>query len=217
MLLNVQMLPLFSGEKVPTILITVILFVTQGLAGFVIAGTAERLVFPSISLEGRQLWLLRSSPLDSRAMLRSKYFIGVLPLLALALGLTVTTNNLLHASHFMMVVSVATVVAFTLSVGGLALGLGALFPQFETENAAQIATSFGGLVFMLLALALLGAVVVLEALPVTEDLRARQAGLAGGQISSAGWIAFATAAVLCIIAGAVPMMLARRRLDSLEV
>jgi ABC-2 type transport system permease protein len=217
MLLNVQMLPLFSGEKVPTILITVILFVTQGLAGFVIAGTAERLVFPSISLEGRQLWLLRSSPLDSRAMLRSKYFIGVLPLLALAMALTVTTNNLLHASNFMMLVSVGTVLAFTLSVGGLALGLGALFPQFETENAAQIATSFGGLVFMLLALALLGAVIVLEALPVTEDLRARQVGLSGGQISLDGWIAFGAAAALCLVAGILPMILARRRLDSLEV
>jgi ABC-2 type transport system permease protein len=217
MLLNVQMLPLFSGERVPVILITVILFVTQGLAGFVIAGTAERLVFPAVSLEGRQLWLLRSSPLDPRAMLRSKYLVGVVPLLVLALALTITTNQLLHATDFMKLVSVGTVVAYTLAVGGLALGMGTLFPQFETENAAQIATSFGGLVFMLLAVALLVVVIVLEAFPVTEQLRAQQAGAEIMQVSVGGWIAFGLVAILCLIAGLIPLWLARRRLASLEV
>jgi ABC-2 type transport system permease protein len=217
MLLNVQMLPLFSGEKVPVLLITVILFVTQGLSGFVIAGTAERLVFPAVSLEGRQLWLLRSSPLDPRAMLRSKYLVGVLPLLILALALTLTTNHLLHASDFMMLVSVGTVVAYTLAVGGLALGMGTLFPQFETENAAQIATSFGGLVFMLIAVALLGVVIILEAIPVTEELRARQAGAQAMTVSTYGWIAFALVVVLCLAAGLWPLYLARKRLASLEV
>ena len=216
MLLNVQMLPLFSGEQVPVFLITMILFVTQGLAGFVIAGTAERLVFPSVSLEGRQLWLLRSSPLDPGAMLRSKYLVSVLPLLVLALALTVTTNHLLHASGFMMAVSLGTVVAYTLAVGGLALGMGTLFPQFDTENAAQIATSFGGLIFMLLAVALLGVVVVLEALPVTENLRAHQAGVAATSVSPDGWISFCVAALCCGLAGVLPMRLARRRLESLE-
>lgn len=217
MLLNVQMLPLFSGERVPVPLVTIILFVTQGLSGFVIAGTAERLVFPAVSLEGRQLWLLRSSPLDPRAMLRSKYLVGVLPLLVLALALTITTNRILHASDFMMLVSVGTVVAYTLAVGGLALGMGTLFPQFDTENAAQIATSFGGLVFMLLAVTLLGAVIVLEAWPVTEALRAHQAGAETMTVSPSGWLAFGGVVVLCVTAGLLPLHLARRRLASLEV
>ena len=41
----------------------------------------------------------------------------------------------------------------TLALAGLALGFGTLFPQFETENAAQIPTSFGGLLFMMAAVA----------------------------------------------------------------
>lgn len=216
MLLNVQMLPLFSGEKLPPGLVAFILFVTQGLAGFVIAGTAERLVFPAVSLEGRQLWLLRSSPLDARAMLRSKYLVGVLPLLVLAMALTITTNHLLHASDFMTLVSMGTVIAYTLSVGGLALGMGTLFPQFDTENAAQIATSFGGLVFMLLALALLGVVTVLEAWPVLDEIHARAAGVQQMTVSPYGWIAFGLVALFCLLAGLLPMRLARLRLDSLE-
>lgn len=215
-LFNIKALPLFTGEQVPVFLVTLIVFLNQGLAGFVIAAVAARFIFPSISLEGRQMWLLRSSPLDPRAMLRSKYVVGMLPLIILALGLTVTTNMMLRASPFMMVVSVATVLGYTLAVGGLALGIGTLYPQYDTENAAQIPTSFGGLVFMLLAIALLGAIIVLEALPVTEHLRAERAGLPSG-IGPEGMAAFAGVALLMLVAGIVPVRLAAKRLATLEV
>lgn len=214
-LFNIQALPLFTGEKVPVLLVTLIAFLNQGLAGFVISAIAARFIFPAVSLEGRQLWLLRSSPLDPVAMLRSKYLVGVLPLVVLAVGLTIATNRLLQASDFMMLVSLGTVVGYTLSVTGLALGIGTLYPQYETENAAQIPTSFGGLVFMLLAVALLGAVIALEALPVVDQLRATQAGESGG-VSLNGWLAFAAAAGCCLIGGWLPLWLALRRLRTLE-
>jgi ABC-2 type transport system permease protein len=213
-LFNIQALPLFSGERVPVFLVTLIVFLNQGLAGFVIAAVAARFIFPSVSLEGRQLWLLRASPLDPRAMLRSKYLVGVLPLLILAMGLTITTNRLLHASDFMTLVSLGTIVAYTLAVGGLALGVGTLFPQYDTENAAQIPTSFGGLIFMLLAIALLAAVIVLEALPITQHLRRVSEQTPG--ITSIGAAAFLLAGLLCLAAGVVPLRLAARRLDALE-
>jgi len=140
----------------------------------------------------------------------------VVPLLVLALALTITTNYLLHASDFMTLVSITTVIAYTLAVGGLALGMGTLFPQFETENAAQIATSFGGLVFMLIAVALLGGITFLELFPVLEEIHAREAGAIGMTVTGGGWLAFGTAAALCLTAGLWPLWLARRRLDSLE-
>ena len=215
-LFNIQALPLFTGEKVPVLLVTLIAFLNQGLAGFVIAAIAARFIFPAVSLEGRQMWLLRSSPLDPIAMLRSKYLVGVLPLLLLAVGLTYSTNKLLRASDFMVLVSLLTVVCYTLAIGGLALGIGTLFPQYDSENAAQIPTSFGGLVFMLLAVALLGAVISLEALPVVEHLRAAQAGAPAG-VDATGWLAFGAAAALCVLAGWLPLRLAARRLRHLEV
>jgi len=215
-LFNIQALPLFTGEKVPVLLVTLIAFLNQGLAGFVIAAIAARFIFPAVSLEGRQMWLLRSSPLDPIAMLRSKYLVGVLPLLLLAVGLTYSTNKLLRASDFMVLVSLLTVVCYTLAIGGLALGIGTLFPQYDSENAAQIPTSFGGLVFMLLAVALLGAVISLEALPVVEHLRAAQAGAPAG-MDATGWLAFGAAAALCVLAGWLPLRLAARRLRHLEV
>ncbi|MEP7176956.1 MAG: hypothetical protein ABI860_10440, partial [Gemmatimonadales bacterium] len=76
---NIKSLPIHSGERVPFALVTVISFLNLGLAGFVLSAVAARFIFPSISLEGRQMWLLRSSPLDPRAMLWSKYWMGTVP------------------------------------------------------------------------------------------------------------------------------------------
>ena len=168
---NIKSLPLHSGERVPFRLVTLISFLNLGLAGFVLAAVAARFIFPGISLEGRQMWLLRSSPLDPSAMLWSKYWIGTVPLLVLALIITVFTNWLLHASTFMMAVAVGTIVLYTLAASALALSFGALYPQFGTENAAQIPTSFGGLVYMMSSLSLLAVIIMIEASPVTAYLR----------------------------------------------
>ena len=85
-LFNISALPLHSGERIPFSLVTIISFLNLGLAGFVLAAVAARFIFPGVSLEGRQMWLLRSSPLDPTAMLWSKYWFGTVPLLVLAFG-----------------------------------------------------------------------------------------------------------------------------------
>jgi ABC-2 type transport system permease protein len=215
-LFNIKSLPLHSGERVPFRLITMISFLNLGLAGFVLAAVAARFIFPGISLEGRQMWLLRSSPLDPRAMLWSKYWIGTLPLLVLALVITVLTNWLLHASPFMMAVAIGTIVLYTLAASALALSFGALYPQFGTENAAQIPTSFGGLVYMMSSLSLLAAIIMLLAAPVTSYLRI---DLYGGRLASIIpelIVAGTLVAVVCLGATIVPLRLALRRIEMME-
>jgi ABC-2 type transport system permease protein len=168
-----------------------------------------------VSLEGRQMWLLRSSPLDLRALLWSKYWVGTFPLLILALLLTGATNVLLKAPPFMMVVSLTTICALTLAIAAMALGFGALYPQFETENAAQIPTSFGGLVFMMATIALLAAVLVVIAQPVFAYMQAHRDERA---LEVTAWIVgcFAVAAVLCAGATAIPLWVGLRRMERFE-
>jgi ABC-2 type transport system permease protein len=169
---NIKSLPIHSGERIPFSLVTIISFLNLGLAGFVLAAVAARFIFPGISLEGRQLWLLRSSPLDPRAMLWSKYWMGTAPLLLLALAITILTNSLLRVSPFMMAIAVGTITLYTLAASSLALTFGVYYPQFGTENAAQVPTSFGGVVYMMASLSLLAFVIMLEAVPVAAHLRA---------------------------------------------
>ncbi len=214
-LFNIRALPLFTGEQVPFYLVTVISFLNLGLAGFVLAAIAARFVFPAISLEGRQMWLLRSSPLDLKALLWSKYWVGTVPLLVLALLITVFTNVIIKASPFMMAVSVGTIVLLTVAIGAMALGFGALYPQFETENAAQIPTSFGGLVFMMSTIALLALVIVIEAMPVSTYLRASF----NGQpipVDITMIAAFVGVAVICVSATALSLKVGLTKMEGFE-
>src|SRR5213596_497650 len=211
-LFNIQALPLHRGEPVGFFYVNLVSFLNLGLAGFVLASIAARFIFPAVSLEGRQMWLLRSSPLDLKALLWSKYWVGTIPLLVLGLLLTGLTNILLQVSPFMMVVSLATMAALTLAIGAMALGFGALYPQFETENAAQIPTSFGGLVFMMATIALLGAVIVALWQAVYAYVRAlyehQPVVVDSGMVF---W--FAVAAGICAAATAVPLWVGLRKME----
>jgi ABC-2 type transport system permease protein len=215
-LFNIKSLPLHSGERVPFRLITMVSFLNLGLAGFVLAAVAVRFIFPGISLEGRQMWLLRSSPLDASAMLWSKYWIGTMPLLLLALTITILTNWLLHATAFMMAVAVGTIVLYTLAASALALCFGALYPRFDTENAAQIPTSFGGLVYMMSSLTLLAAIIMVEAAPVMTYLRMDRYGGRLGQVIPELVVSGVLVAGICIVAILVPLRLALRSIESME-
>jgi ABC-2 type transport system permease protein len=214
-LFNIRALPLFRGEQVPFVLVTVISFLNLGLAGFVLAAIAARFVFPAISLEGRQMWLLRSSPLDLRALLWSKYWVGTVPLLVLALVITVLTNVLLQAAPFMMAVGIGTIILLTLAISAMALGFGALYPQFETENAAQIPTSFGGLVFMMTTIALLTLVIVVEAVPVYTYL---QASFRGQPVPVNAMMigAFVIVVLICAAATVVSLKMSLRKMEGFE-
>jgi ABC-2 type transport system permease protein len=192
-----------------------VVFLNLGLAGFVLSAVAARFVFPAVSLEGKQMWLLRSSPLDLKALLWSKYWTGTVPLLLLAVAITVSTNVLLQATTFMMIVSLGTMILLTFAISALALGFGALYPRFDTENAAQIPTSFGGLVFMMSSVILLVVVLMIESRSVMKYLRAQ---FAGRPVEIDAWLvgSLALVVVVCLLATIIPLRLGLKKMESME-
>lgn len=162
------------------------------------------------------MWLLRSSPLDPRSMMWSKYWIGTVPLLVLALLITVFTNWLLHASPFMMTVSVITILLYTLAAGALALSFGALYPQFGSENAAQIPTSFGGLVYMMSSLCLLALIIGIEAIPVTDYLRDQRYSQQPVGITPQLVLSGLAVVGVCALATIIPLRAGLRRIETME-
>lgn len=210
---NIRLLPL-KGPNVTFFLVNVIPFLNLVLAGFVLASIAARFLFPSVSLEGRTWWLLRASPLAMRDLVWAKFWIGTLPLVLLALVIVSITDFLLQISGFMVVVSLVTIFLMTFALASLAMTLGIFFPQFETENAAQIPTSFGGLIFMMSAVALIGAIVTLEARPVYIYLSAHTFGT---ELRVPEMIlGFGAAITLCMGATLLPLHFALRRLETIE-
>jgi ABC-2 type transport system permease protein len=210
---NIKFLPL-SGDGITFFVVNLIPFLNLALAGFVLASIAARFLFPGVSLEGRSWWLLKASPLNMHDLLWAKFWVGTLPLLTLALVIIVATNALLQVSVFMFAVSVGTITLLTFAIAGLAVGFGTMYPRFETENAAQIPTSFGGLMFMMSSVCLIGGVIVLEARPVYGYLSSRTFDTSPDPSEMV--IGFGLAALLCLVATFVPLRLARSRLEALE-
>jgi ABC-2 type transport system permease protein len=210
---NIKYLPL-KGEGITFFLVNVVPFLNLVLAGFVLASIAARFIFPAVSLEGRTLWLLRSSPLAMRDLLWAKFWVGTLPLLLLALGIVGITDYLLQVSVFMFLVSVLTITLMTFAIAGLAIGFGTMFPQFETENAAQIPTSFGGLLFMMASICVIGGTIILEARPVYGFLSARAFHQSENPLEMV--LGFGAAALLCVASTVIPIRVALRRLEDME-
>ncbi len=214
---NIRVLPVQSSEAMSRFLVSMVVFLNLALAGFILAAVAARFVFPAYSLEGRTLWLLRSSPLKPEAFMWSKYWSGAVPLLALALALTALTNRILGVAPAIMTLSLVSIVAVTLALVAQALAWGIAMPRFETANAAQIPTSLGGMLFMLGALVSVATVLV-----------AQFWALRGYVWSGLPWrdtrdptgveIALALAATLLItvLAGALPYAAAKRRLRTAD-
>jgi ABC-2 type transport system permease protein len=210
---NIKFLPL-RGEGITFFLVNIVPFLNLVLAGFVLASIAARFIFPAVSLEGRTLWLLRSSPMSMRDLLWSKFWVGTTPVLVLAVVIVGVTDYLLQVTPFMFAVSIFSIIGLTFAICGLAIGFGTIFPQFETENAAQIPTSFGGLLFMMASVAVIGGVVVLEARPVYGYLSAR--AFHQPQSPAEMVVGFTAAALLCVAATVFPLREALRRLERVE-
>lgn len=126
-------------------------FVNLAMAGLVMATVCVRFVFPGVSAEGAAFWIVRTSPIPLRAFLWSKFWIGFVPVAVLTVGLTIAANQLLGVDPFLKVVTAISVVVMTLALVGLATGLGARYPRFNADNPSQVAGSYGGVAFMIVA------------------------------------------------------------------
>jgi Putative ATP-binding cassette len=102
-----------------------------------------------------------------RAFLWSKFWTGLFPVLFLALLLTVVSNRFLGALPLLQVLCAAAIVFMSFGLVGLAAGLGARYPRFSAENLTQVAGSYGGVAFMVLAVLFILVTIALLAWPAT--------------------------------------------------
>ncbi len=212
-LYNFSVLPLDKSPIKTIYLQNIFSFLNVGLASFVLAAISARFVFPAVSMEGEAFWIIQAAPVSMKTFLWIKFFLYYIPLVILSEGLIVTTNILLGVTPFMMFLSMVTIFCLVPAIVGLAVGLGARYPDFKSENPALSVTSFGGLLFMLLSFGLIAAVIILEAGPVYRIFMSRMhdQSISGMQIF---WFAasFFLALFLCVFATLYPMKLGERNL-----
>jgi len=165
-LYNYSVLPLDRPQMPTFYLQNLIAFLNVGLAGFVLASIGVRFVFTAVSAEGSSFWIMQSAPLSIERLLWSKFFFYLSPLLLLGLILTIATNELLQVTPLMKWLAPMTIFSMVFGITALGVGMGAAFANFKAENLTQVATGFGGLLYMILAMGFITLVVVLEAGPV---------------------------------------------------
>jgi ABC-2 type transport system permease protein len=171
--LDLDRIPYMSGP-----IRNVYAFVNLGMAAFVMATIAARFVFPAVSAEGQAFWIIRTAPIRLRDFLWSKFWMGLLPILALTEALIVTANEFLGVDPVLKVVTPIAIALLSVALVGLATGLGAKHPRFGAENPSQVAGSYGGVTFMVLAVLVIVVTIALIGWPSTVLLFSRRRGLA---------------------------------------
>src|SRR5262249_51857896 len=95
------------------------------------------------------------------------------PILVMVETLTIVSNQFLRADPFLQVVGAVAMFFMCFALVGLATGMGAMHPRFKAENLVQVAGSYGGVAFMVLAVLFILVETALLAWPSSLPLWAR--------------------------------------------
>ena len=158
--LDLERIPYMSG-----FLKNVYAFLNLAMAGFVMSTVTVRFVFPSVSAEGAAFWIIRTAPISLKDFLWSKFWTGLVPILLLSEILIISGNELLGVDPFLKRMSAIAIVFMAFALVGLAAGLGARYPRFAADNPSQVAGSYGGVAFMILAVLFILVMIVLLGWP----------------------------------------------------
>jgi len=109
-----------------------------------LATLTTRFVFPQFSLEGKRLWIVGMAPLGLGRLLSIKFVLGTLGTFLVTGALTIASCRMLKLPPEKVVYFVYGIGAMALTMNGLAVGLGALYPNFREDNPSKIVSGFGG-------------------------------------------------------------------------
>lgn len=121
------------------------------MSGLVLSAIAARFLYSSISLEGEAFWLIRTAPINIKSFLISKLIYGFVPVFSIVMLMVFLTNLLMKVEGILMFASMSVVAVLCISISGLGVGLGAIYPRFKYENIAGVSMSLPAMFFMLIA------------------------------------------------------------------
>lgn len=212
--LNLKRLPLDLNRPE---LKTLIVFLNLVTISLILATFTSRFVYPLLSLESQQLWLLGLLPMRRTTLLLVK-FLFALTVSGLSgvgvMALSVVTLELPPAWALLN-----TLLCFGICAGlsGLSVGIGARFPVMGQRNAARIASGFGGTLNLIasmvfVTLQMVGvAVLALRELRALDDVAPPLASL-----SAASWRFAGGLLLLSLATAAGALFVGGRHLERLE-
>jgi ABC-2 type transport system permease protein len=188
---------------------TIISYLNLAASALTLSTLTTRFVFPQFSLEGRRLWIIGLAPLGLDRVLWQKFALSALCSTSVTVVLMVTSSVMLHLDRAMVIFFGASIAAMSATLSGLAVGLGAIFPNFKEDNPSKIVSGFGGTLCLVASFIYITFFVALVALP---DVRKVAKVTLPIPDAAAHWLALA----LSLLVLAVPLKIALRRVKNLE-
>jgi ABC-2 type transport system permease protein len=140
-------------------------FLNLGVTALILSTFTSRFIFPLLSLEGRNFWVLGLLPLEREAILWGKFaFASGIALVATEF-LVVLSDLMLRMHPMMIGLHVGMVAILCFGLSGISVGLGARLPNLKESDPSKIAAGFGGTLNLLVSLVFIIAIVTSLALP----------------------------------------------------
>lgn len=194
--------------------LSLVSFLNMGACALNLATLTTRFVFPQFSLEGRRVWLVGLAPIGLVRVVWLKFWLASFATLAVTLGLVLLSCTMLglDAIHTAFFGGSVTVMTFTLNA--IAVGLGALYPNFKETNPNKIVSGFGGTFCLVLSFVYILTAVVLLAVSSPWGWKPDMTGeFAPGKAVST-WVGFV---LLSYLAGWLPLRLGLRKVATTEL
>ena len=145
---------------------TLLSFFNLGATCFVLSIITTRFIYPMLSLEGKQFWVVGLAPMKRDHIVWEKYWLSAVSALVLAEFMMVFSNYILKVDSMMRLLSMGTIFVMTFGLTSLSVGLGAVSPDFREDNPGRIANGFGGSMNVILSLLYTGIIIAFEIFPI---------------------------------------------------
>jgi ABC-2 type transport system permease protein len=132
---------------------TMIGLLNVSVIGLMLATYTSRFVFPMMSLEGRNFWILGLLPLERDRLLISKFAYAATFSVTISLALVILSELMLRLPWQVATIHMLAMLVLALGLSALSVGLGAYLVNLKETNPSKIATGFGGTINLLFSLA----------------------------------------------------------------
>ena len=132
------------------------MFALMGVAVLCFIATMNPITAPSISLEGKTLWLLRSSPVSSLQVLNAKFYMHIILTAPFALIASLCLFFSMKADIFMTIAGTVFVLLFVVFYAAIGILLNLKFPKFDwTNHSVAVKQSMSVILSMLIGWAVM--------------------------------------------------------------
>ncbi|MDI6765999.1 MAG: hypothetical protein QME52_04160 [Bacteroidota bacterium] len=132
---------------------------------FLIASIALRFVYPSVSIEGSNLWQVLTAPISRSKIYWLKFIIAITPILLISEILVIFSHRSLWEYPILIQSASIIMMGVAIAMVGLNFGAGSFFSDFREKNPIRIASSQSATVTFLVSLFYLSIIVALTFYP----------------------------------------------------